>query len=233
MTNLNYLIVEDNNLARMAITQIATAINGITLIHACESAIEAYNLIETNSIDFVLLDIEMPEMSGLELARKLSQKNIYVIFTTGKTEYAIDAFDTNVVDYILKPVSISRLIEAIDKLKELINLNQSKSTNDSDFFFIKDKSSLVKLMMQHVLSFDAMGDYVQIQTIDKKYVFHSTLKKIEEKLNPKQFIRVHRSHIVAVKHIDKIEDNVIYLKHHTVSLADTYKTALYETLQMF
>lgn len=232
MNPLKYLIVEDNKLARMALTQIASNISGIELVRECGSAVEAYSVIENEKIDFVLLDIEMPEITGLELAKKLSLKNIYVIFTTGKQEYAIDAFDTNVVDYILKPISISKLIVAIDKMKELIKMRRVGDQFDTEYFFIKDKSALVKLMMKNVLFFEAMGDYVKIHTVDKVYHIHSTLKSIEEKLNKDEFIRVHRSHIVALKHIEKIEEGIIYILHLRISLADSYKSVLNEKLNL-
>lgn len=233
MNKLNYIIVEDNKLARMAMAQIASNIGDIHLVNEFESAIDAYNFIDHQSIDFVLLDIEMPGMSGLEFAKKLSQKNIYVIFTTGKEEYAIEAFDTNVVDYLLKPISVTKLITAVDKLKELVKMKTLGSLYENEYFFIKDKSALVKLMMKNVLYFDAMGDYVKVHTTEKSYLIHSTLKKIEEKLNPNEFIRVHRSHIIALKHIDKIEEGVIYIQQYHVTLADSYKSVLNDKLNQF
>ena len=135
---MKYLIVDDNKLARMALKQIASGIIELELVAECQSAIEAYNILASEPIDLILLDIEMPEVTGLEFAKTLIEKNALIIFTTGKTEYAIDAFNTNVVDYIVKPVSLSRLLTAVQKAKEVIAKRTSNDNVSLNFFFIKD-----------------------------------------------------------------------------------------------
>lgn len=229
---MKYLIVDDNKLARMALKQIASGINELELVAECQSAIEAYNILASEPIDLILLDIEMPEVTGLEFAKTLIEKNALIIFTTGKTEYAIDAFNTNVVDYIVKPVSLSRLLTAVQKAKEVIAKRTSKDNVSLNFFFLKDKGALKKLIIDDILFFEAMGDYVKIHTSEKTYAIHSTMKKIEEKLNEELFVRVHRSTIVALKHIERIEDGEIIIGLHHISLADTYKSKLNEKLNL-
>lgn len=229
---MKYLIVDDNKLARMALKQIASGINELELVAECQSALEAYNVLASEPIDLILLDIEMPEVTGLEFAKTLIEKNALIIFTTGKSEYAIDAFNTNVVDYIVKPVSLSRLLTAVQKAKEVIAKRTSNDNVSLNFFFIKDKGALKKLIIDDILFFEAMGDYVKIHTSEKSYAIHSTMKKIEEKLNEELFVRVHRSTIVALKHIEQIEDGVIKIAQHKISLADTYKSKLNEKLNL-
>lgn len=229
---MNYIIVDDNKMARIALKQIASQIEGIELREEFESAAEAYNFLGKNSIDFILLDIEMPDFSGLELAQRLHGRKVFIIYTTGKSEYAVDAFETNVVDYLVKPISLPRLITAIDKLKSIVTHGHSNQAVDLDYFFIKDKGSLHRVEVSSVTHIEAMGDYVKVYTPTKFYTVHSTLKKVEERLDSSHFIKVHRSSIVALRHIDKIEEGVIYIGQHRVSLSDSYKSALYEKLSM-
>lgn len=229
---MKYIIVDDNKMARMALKQIASGIAGIELVSECASAAEAYNFVQQSKVDFVLLDIEMPELTGLEFAPKLASLGIYVIFTTGKTEYAIDAFATNVVDYIVKPVSQLKLINAIEKLKELVSKKLGPETNNTNYFFVKDRGALHKVELKDVLYFEAMGDYVKIHTNEKSFAIHSTLKKIEDKINSYEFIRVHRSYIVSLLNIHRIEDGLIEIQGHHIPLADSYKSALNSKLNL-
>jgi DNA-binding LytR/AlgR family response regulator len=215
----------------MALKQIASSILDLEFVAEFESARDAFSTLESEQIDLILLDIEMPEITGLDFARQISTKKMKIIFTTGKTEYAIDAFETNVVDYIVKPVTTDRLQLAVDKLRESQS-NHSANQSQSEYFFIKDKGGLTKVFLTDVLYFEALGDYVKIHTKLKSYALHSTLKNIEAKLNPSEFIRIHRSSIVALKHIDRIEDGAAMIDTHSVSIADSYKTKLNEMLNI-
>ena len=228
---MKYINVDDNKLARMAVKHIASGIPDIEFVGECESASQAMELMNTESIDFILLDIEMPEMNGLELAKHSSAKKIWIIFTTGKTEYAIDAFETNVVDYVVKPISLERLMLAINKLKETIQLRTSSQNSREEFFYLKDKGVLIKIHLSEVLFFEALGDYVKIHTKDKNYVMRITMKNVETKLDPHHFVRVHRSYMVAVRHIEKVKENAILLGNQTVPIADSYRKTFIEKMK--
>jgi two-component system LytT family response regulator len=228
---VKYIIVDDNKLARMAVKHIASGIPDIEFVGECESASQAMELINKESIDFILLDIEMPEMNGLELAKHSSAKKVWIIFTTGKTEYAIDAFETNVVDYVVKPVSIERLTIAIDKLKETVQNRKTGHDVKQDYFYLKDKGALIKIVLSDVLYFEALGDYVKIYTMEKKYAMRITMKNIETKLDFNDFVRVHRSYIVALSRVDKIKDNFIIIGDESIPIADSYKKAVLEKMK--
>jgi DNA-binding LytR/AlgR family response regulator len=215
----------------MAIKHIASGIPDIEFVGECESASQAMELINKESIDFILLDIEMPEMNGLELAKHSSAKKVWIIFTTGKTEYAIDAFETNVIDYVVKPVSIERLTIAIDKLKETVQNRKTGHDVKQDYFYLKDKGALIKIVLSDVLYFEALGDYVKIYTMEKKYAMRITMKNIEAKLDFNDFVRVHRSYIVALSHINKIKDNFIIIGDESIPIADSYKKAVLEKMK--
>src|SRR5215469_16340734 len=201
------IIVDDNIMARMAMKKIVEQVNGLSLIDECENAIEAYNLINKKPVDLLLLDIEMPGMTGLELTKNLGKKSPLIIFTTAKTNYAVDAFELNVVDYLVKPIDPARFLKAIEKVKEALESKRAEvEVKDKEFVFIKDNGVLKKISADDILYLEAMGDYVKIFTSQKFHIVHATLKSIEEKLSSSKFMRVHRSYIIALNKIDFIEE---------------------------
>src|SRR5580700_4297963 len=138
---MNALIIDDNKMARITLNQLAGRIGDLTIVAECSSAFEAYNLLLSEPVDLLLLDIEMPGMSGLELTKNLVKKRPVIIFITSKKEYAADAFDLNVVDYIIKPVSGSRFIQAIDKAREILASNKEVvNLKEDEFIFIRDSN---------------------------------------------------------------------------------------------
>src|ERR1017187_5333521 len=136
---MNALIVDDNEIARTTAKKLADRVDDINIVAECSNAMEAYNLLQTQRIDLLLLDIEMPGMTGLDLTKNLVNKRPVIIFITSKKEYAADAFDLNVVDYIVKPLTISRFIQAIDKARELLESNNEEvNLKEDEFIFIRD-----------------------------------------------------------------------------------------------
>ena len=222
---MNCLIVDDNKLARTAMKQLASHVDQLHVIGECASAIEAYNLLQKEKTDLLLLDIEMPGMTGLELTRNLGKKAPIIIFTTVKKEYAVEAFELNVADYLIKPVTPARFIQAIEKAKELLNAG-------NEFVFIRDNGILKKIKIEEILYLEAMGDYVKLHTAQKYYAIHTTLKAVEEKLPAGKFMRVHRSYIVALDKIESIEDGTIIILKHSVPVADAYRAALNNRLNL-
>lgn len=230
---INCLIVDDNTMARMALRQMLAQIEQVQVVGECASAVEAYNVVGKQGVDLIFLDIEMPGMSGLEFARQPHAQQSLIIYTTGKAEYAVDAFALNVVDYLLKPIDTARLLSALSRAKEMLQTRQQKTAPpDTSFFFVKDKSTLRKVLMQEVSFFEAMGDYVKIYTTDKTYMVHTTLKSIESKLPADDFIRVHRSYIVALKRIEQVEDGVLSIGKHGIPVAEAYRSALNSRLNI-
>lgn len=226
------LIVDDNKLARMAISELLSQSKKVKLIGECSSGIEAYGFIKSNPVDLVFLDIEMPGMSGIDLLKLLPYPPI-IIFSTSKKEYAVDAFELNVADYIVKPVSLPRLIQAIEKAQTIFNHrdNTIKKT-EHEFIFLKDKGALRKIKLSDILWIEATGDYVKIFIAEKWFMLHSTLKMLEEKLPSQKFLKVHRSYIIALDKIDYIEGGIIYINKMPVPLTETYKGTLFERLNM-
>ncbi len=224
------LIVDDNKLARMAMKEFISQIKSVTLVGECSTGLEAYEFINNNQVDLVILDIEMPGMSGIELLQSLNNKPI-IIFSTSNSNYAVDAFDLNVADFVVKPVTFPRLLQAIEKAQSIYDhRNTSVSRIEPDFIFLKDKGALVKISFSDILWMEAMGDYVKIYTPEKWFMAHTTMKSVEIKLPQANFMRIHRSYIVAINKIERIKEGAIIIGSSSVPLAETYRSQLMDRL---
>lgn len=224
---MNVLIVDDNKIARTTMKQLASQVKDIVLAGECPNAMDAYNLLQDQPVDLILLDIEMPGMTGLELTKNLGNKRPVIIFTTSKKEYAAEAFELNVADYIVKPVTPARFIQAIDKAREVLQSNTEEfKLDDEAFIFIRDSNIVRRLKLDDILYAEAMGDYVKLHTLQKFYAIHTTLKAVEERLPASKFIRVHRSYIAALAKIDTIQDGALVINGKPVPVADAYRAAV-------
>ena len=227
------LIVDDNKMARMAMKQLVNQVKDLELVKECADAMEAYNIINKEPIDLLLLDIEMPGMTGLELTKNLGNKRPLIIFTTAKTDYAVEAFELNVVDYLIKPITPARFLQAVERaLDALSSRREEVKLSEQGFVFVKDNGVLKRINVDEILFLEAMGDYVKVHTLQKFHVLHATLKSIEEKLPPSKFIRVHRSYIVALSKIDSIQEGIIAIGKSNIPVADTYRSALNKRLNL-
>ena len=217
----------------MATKQLVSQISDLNLQGECCNAIEAYHVVKTHPIDLILLDIEMPEMSGLELTKNLGEKSPLIIFTTAKKDYAVEAFEMNVVDYLVKPITSARFLQAIERAKEAIDSSrQELKVENKDFVFIRDNGILKRINIEEIIYLEAMGDYVKVYTPQKFHVVHTTLKSLEEKLPSSKFMRIHRSYIIALNKIDFIQDGVINLGKTAVPIADAYRSSLSKRLNL-
>jgi len=224
---MNCLIVDDNKISRTTLKHLAGQIKDLTVIAECPDAMAAYNLLQEQNIDLLLLDIEMPDMSGLELTKNLKNIKPVIIFITSKKEYAVEAFELNVADYVVKPITPARFVQAIDRAREILDSRKDTVNIIADeFIFIRDSNIIRKIKLDDILYAEAMGDYVKLHTSQKFYAIHNTLKAVEERLPVATFLRVHRSFIVAVSKIDTIQDGSIIINNKSVPVADTYRATL-------
>lgn len=206
--------------------QLASQVKDITIAGECADAMSAYSLLQETPVDVLLLDIEMPGMTGLELTRHLKERPI-IIFTTSKKEYAVEAFELNVADYIVKPVTPSRFIQAIDRARDILESNKEQMDLAGDeFIFIRDSNVVRRLKLDDILFAEAMGDYVKLHTAQKFYAIHTKLKSVEERLPAGKFQRVHRSFIVAISKIDTIQDGALIIHNKPIPVADAYRAIL-------
>lgn len=215
------IIVDDEPMARNFLERYCQKQGNLEVMGSFPDSEAALTFLSTNEIDILFLDVEMPGATGFELLDKL----IYmpkVILTTSKTDYAFDAFQYNVADYLKKPISFSRFQESITKITDSLN-NTTVETNKDDIF-IKTDGKFIRLSYEDILYIESMGDYVKYFTMAKHYLTHSTLKAVEEKMNPKQFMKVHRSYIVNMSKIQDIQDNTIVIDTKVIPISKALKS---------
>ncbi|RBQ06644.1 LytR/AlgR family response regulator transcription factor [Pedobacter miscanthi] len=224
---MNCLIVDDQKIFRTVLKRMFELDSALVLAGECNDAIEAHQLVAEKQIDLIFLDIRMPGMSGLEFAKILEDKRPLIIFTTSIAEHAAEAFDLNVVDFLLKPISPSRFLKAVEKAKEIFS-NQSIAVdgNMSDYVFIRHSNIISRLKLTDILFFEATGDYVKVHTTKQQYSIHSSLKTIEQKLPQNVFLRVHRSFIINLNKIDTAEGKTLVINHNLIPVSETYRADL-------
>lgn len=225
------LIVDDDELSRSVVEDLVNETEFLQLEKSCETAVEAFNILKKGEIDLVFLDIEMPKMSGLELLKNLTTLP-QVILITAHSEYALESYEYDVTDYIIKPVSQARFLKAIDKAKERIENTANDESEGSKTIFVRAGSRLVQLNTEEILYIEALGNYVNIHTEDKRYTVHITMKEVSTKLPANEFIRVHRSYIVRLDKIESIEDNFITINGKSISIGRAYREELSKSLNM-
>lgn len=224
---MNCIIIDDDLMSRRVIEEFIGRTEQLILLNSYENAVDAINAFNTGEdVDLIFLDIEMPEMSGIDFLETL-QNPPQIIIVSSKEKYALDAFNYDVTDYLLKPVSYSRFFKAINKAN--VRFKNKVDTKD-DEIFIKKNSALVRLKYEQILWVEALENYVIFNTYTEKYTIHFTMKAIEQKLPNNMFTRVHRSFIVNTRSINLIEDNSIIINtkegSKTIPIGKSYKDKL-------
>jgi DNA-binding LytR/AlgR family response regulator len=198
------LIIDDEPLARQLLESYLQKIDELKLVKSCSHALEAFTLLQEKPVDLIFLDIEMPQVSGIELLRSLKNKP-RVILTTAYRDYAFEAFDLDVVDYMLKPISFDRFLRGIGKIKQLKQYDPVQETEVTDFqdayVYLKENREMVKIFLKDILYIESLRDYVRVKTLDREVITYQKISYLEQKLPQNKFIRVHRSFMIA---IDKV-----------------------------
>ena len=215
---MNCIIVDDDDASRKIITQLAGQVDFLNIVTTCVNPVEAMRVLQKEAIDLMFLDIEMPEMSGMDMLKTLEHRP-QVILTTSHKEYALDAYDLNVIDYLVKPVQLPRFLKAVNKAKEYIG-SEDQVSAAYDYFFIKKDSVLTKVPVKDILWIEALGDYITVHTRDQRYILHTTLKSVESKLPADKFIR---SYIVQMDNVKVVEDTTIYINDVSIPVGALYK----------
>lgn len=224
---ISCIIVDDEPIAREVLESHLQKIKAITITASCKNAIEAFNVINSNKIDVIFLDINMPEISGLSFAKSINN-NIKVIFTTAYREYAIDGFDLKAVDYLLKPISFERLLQAVNKfLGESISINpkiNEKSKHEkSNFIFVRSDRKMVKINFSDINYIESLGDYLKIHLSNKIIITRETITSIEVKLPKNDFLRVHRSYIISINEIESFTNESVDINKKAIPISRSYK----------
>ena len=190
---------------------------------------EALDFLNQNSVDLLFLDVEMPGATGFELLDQLSYSP-QVILTTSKPEYAFNAFEYHVTDFLKKPFTYQRFLEALQKLN--LPSENGNGTVEEDHIFIKSDGKLVRLNYSDILFIESMGDYVKFVTGDKKYITHNTIKNLEEKVSKQHFMKVHRSYIININKIDDIRENDLFIKGNEIPISKAHRSDVMKRLNI-
>jgi DNA-binding LytR/AlgR family response regulator len=232
---MNCIIIDDDKLSRRVIEELVNKTESLTLSGSFSNAVDAINYLkQQENIELIFLDIEMPEMSGIDFLDTIKQTP-QIIIVSSKGKYALNAFDYDVTDFLLKPVTYARFYKAIDKAMNRMQ-RASLSNTSKDEIFIKKNSSLVKLKYDDILYVEALENYVIFNTYNEKYTIHFTMKAVELKLPVSKFSRVHRSFIVNTNSINEIDDNAIIVKtaegSKSIPIGKSYRDKLMDDLNL-
>lgn len=221
---LNCIIVDDDLMARKSLEHLCKKIDSLNIVGIFENAQQGLDFLASNTADLVFLDIEMPEISGLEFVEK-AKILPQVIFTTSKTEYAFDAFEYQVTDFLKKPIALPRISIAVEKAIEIQKQNNDYKASSREVY-IKADGKYIRLAFDEILFFENVGDYVKIQTHSASHIIHSTLKSIDEKLKSLEFLKVHRSYIINLRKIKDIEENNLVIDKKVIPISRAKKPVL-------
>lgn len=229
---LNCIIIDDEPLAAELLASYARKTLFLNLIGVFNSAVEGIKVIRENRVDLIFLDIQMPELSGLEFA-KILPKETKIIFTTAFSQYAVDGYKANAVDYLMKPVSYDDFLAGANRALEWFrSVCQSENASDDRFIFVKSEYKLVKIMFDDILYIEGLKDYVKIYLTDGRDPVMSlmNMKKIEESLPKPEFMRIHRSYIVHMRKIEGIDRFRVVIGNAILPISDSYKTTIQDYL---
>jgi two-component system, LytTR family, response regulator len=227
------ITLDDEPLALELLTDYISKTPYLRLVHSNTSAIAALQYLQNNKADLLFLDIQMPELTGLQVM-KIIQNNCRVILTTAYSEYALDGYEHNVIDYLLKPISFDRFYAAAEKARIIFaKATDVIITNNiaPNYIFVKTDSRLVKVDIDDILLVEGMKDYIAIHTKQDKLITLQSLRSMEDSLPAQQFMRIHKSFIIALNKIESIERNRIFIKNEVVPIGDTYRELFFKIIE--
>lgn len=232
---LSCLIIDDEPLAIKLLSDYVDKTDGLELVETFSNPIEGLQFLGETPVDLVFLDIQMPELTGIQFM-KIMNKKTHFILTTAYNQYALEGYEFDVIDYLLKPISLERFIISTNKAKERI---LSKDTTPQplgavqfaiDYIFVKTEYKVKKINLSDILYFEGMGDYISIQTASEKILTLENIKSFTERLPESRFIRVHKSYIISLEKINFIERNRIIINEKYIPIGNTYQERFWERI---
>ena len=221
---MNCIIIDDEPMARNGLREYIEEVDFLKLVGEFEHPLKAMDILGEQTIDLIFLDIQMPKITGTDFLKSLQQPPL-IIFTTAFPDYALQGYELNAVDYLLKPFSFDRFLKAVMKAKSLLSKTTQfdNAENADDYFYIKSDNSIVKIRFDEILFAEALQNYIAIHTIQKKYVSYLTFKAVLDKLLPHQFIQTHKSFIVSPTKVDSVSGNEMKIGSHLVPISRNLK----------
>lgn len=222
------VVIDDDEMSRRIVESLINRVEGWELVTSFASAVEGREFLKNENIDVLFLDVEMPEITGIEFL-KLLQNHPEVVIISSKEKYAIDAFEFEVTDYLLKPIDLDRFLRTVSRIEKRLMLD-SENYVKSESVFIKTNNQLLGLKLDAIHYVEAYGDYVNIVTEKEKFIVHSTMKGIDNRLPKAQFLRVHRSFIVRIDKINAIDETLIVMGKKLIPIGESYRSELMKKL---
>ncbi|TDO21500.1 LytR/AlgR family response regulator transcription factor [Pedobacter duraquae] len=244
MTKLKCIAVDDEPLALDIIEDYISKVPFLELVKRTENAIEALQLVQAGGIDLVFLDVQMPELTGIQFLKIASGKSNYIL-TTAYSQYALESYDLNVSDYLLKPIAFDRFYKAVEKVHNLVKVAEPVAAPQpiltsapfsaniqpvQDFIFVKTEHKIQKIELDDILYIEGLKDYISIYTKAERVITLQNMKKMEETLPSTQFIRVHKSYIISLDKIESIERSRITICGKIIPIGDTYRDEFFKRI---
>lgn len=227
------IIVDDEPPAVRVLQKYVEQLPDVECVATTNKAIEALQLVDKHKPDILFLDIQMPELTGIQISTLLKGK-VNIIFTTAYTQFALEGYELNVMDYLLKPISFDRFIQAVEKVRCQIQTfeKRDKSAEDDDFFFVKTdgKNRFRKNRLSEIFYFESVKNYVILHTQTEQTMTYNTLKYFEENLPENQFVKIHKSFLVSLDKIEKTDTDSVWVMGKELPLGDTYRNAFFEKI---
>jgi len=228
--SIKCMIVDDEPLAQKGLMEYIKDIPSLALVAVCDNAAQALHYISNKQAELIFLDIEMPGITGIDLVKSLSQKPA-IIFTTAYPQYALQGYELDVVDYLVKPIPFERFLKAVNKAADFIKAKTSAATaQDQGYFFVKVNYTLEKILHSDVLYIEALQNYIAIHLADRKIVSYMTISNMMKQLPSSQFMRIHKSYIAALNKIDSINGNKVMIQSSELPVSRTIKESLLQAI---
>ena len=227
------IIVDDEPLARDAIELLTTKISDLEITATFSSALAASKYINENPVDLIFLDIEMPGINGIEFAKTIPEKTL-VIFTTAYSEYALDGYDLDAIDYLVKPVKEERFQKAVNKAIAYHQLLDGKASTTEiqnygdDYFFVKSERKFIKIYFKDILFIEGLKDYVVMQTDDQRIMTAMNIKTIHDQLPQHIFVRIGKSYVINIKEIASFDNNAVMIRKYEIPIGNTYRNYFFD-----
>lgn len=226
---LKCLVVDDESIAREGIIEYINKLDFLSVAGVCSSALEAAEYLKKHEIDLMFLDIQMPHLSGLEFLESLQNPPL-TIFTTAYSEYALDGFRLQVVDYLLKPIAFKRFFQASMKALEIVKLRNQNDDMENSNMFVRQGDSFVRIVWSDILYIESMQNYVKLHFKDRMLTIYQTMISLEEMLPKDAFFRIHKSYLVNILHIDLITGNKLLIDGNELPISRQRKDELLNTV---
>ena len=239
MKKINCLVADDEEIGREIIVNYVQRLDKLNLVGTYTNGAEVYNALNIHPVDLLFLDIQMPQLTGIELLRTLKNPPA-VIFTTAYREYAIEGYELHVIDYLLKPVSFERFIKAVDKFEFMTNPDRiiqrnilAESAKDQDaFMYVKADKKMIKVSLKDLVYIEGLKDYVKMHLVNKTIITYQTLTYFEEKLSANHFLRIHRSYIVSLRHLDAYSATQVEIGKVNIPIGSSYVKDVLKKLEL-